>query len=175
MIHEAYSRLERAELTIRDQGIELRRLDSVKAERNDFARETERIDKHMSKQDTENARIDDHCKALDQYLDKYQPVRLEDAVTQHLDACLGGEERIKHKRYTDERMSVLYRTLLDDTGRTLRIQELIKEITNKARRSIEEEERQKRRLATLKDKEQADSLEDTEDSAEKLERADLPD
>ena len=120
----------------------------------------------MAKQDTENARIDDHCKALDQYLDKYQPVRLEDAVTQHLDACLGGEQRIKHKRYTDERMSVLYRTLLDDTGRTLRIQELIKEITAKANRSIEEEERQKRRLATLKDKEAADSLEDTEEIVE---------
>lgn len=118
-------------------------------------------------------RIDDHCKALDQYLDKYQPVRLEDAVTHHLDACLGGEERIKHKRYTDSTMSILYRSILEDSGKKLRIQELIKEITFKAKRSVEEEERQKRRLATLKDKEKQDSLEDTEDSAEKEERADL--
>ena len=91
---------------------------------------------------------------------------MEDAVTQHCDASLGGEERIKHKRYTDARMSVLYRSLLEDSGKTLRIQELIKEITNKARRAVEEEERQKRRLATLKDKEIAESLEEAEESGE---------
>lgn len=66
---------------------------------------------------------------------------MEDAVTEHLDACLGGEERVKHKRYTDARMSVLYRALLDDTGKTVRIQELVREITLKAKRSVEEEER----------------------------------
>lgn len=121
MVHEAYSRLDRAELLARDQGIELRRVDAVKTEKVDFNREIERINKHLSQHDREIDRIDDHCKALDQYLDKYQPVRMEDAVTEHLDACLGGEERIKHKRYTDARMSVLYRALLDDTGKTVRI------------------------------------------------------
>ena len=63
-------------------------------------------------------------------------------------------------------MSVLYRSLLEDSGKTLIIQELIKEITNKARRAVEEEERQKRRLATLKDKEIAESLEEAEESGE---------
>ena len=58
---------------------------------------------------------------------------MEDAVTDHLDASLGGEERVKHKRYTAAKMSVLYRALLEDTGKTLRIQELIKEINRKAK------------------------------------------
>ena len=75
----------------------------------------------MAKLDGELGRVGDHCKALDQYLDKYQPVRMEDAVTEHLDASLSGEERIKHKSYTAARMSVLYRALLDDTGKTMRI------------------------------------------------------
>jgi hypothetical protein len=116
-------------------------VDSVKAELSDFTREMERIDKHMRQEDIEMKRIDDHCIALDQYLDRYQPVRMEDAVTQHLDACLGGEDRVKHQRYTAQKVSVLYRSLLEDTGKTLRIQQLIAEINAKARHTIDEEER----------------------------------
>lgn len=116
-------------------------MDSVKAELSDFTREMERIDKHMRQEDIEMKRIDDHCIALDQYLDRYQPVRMEDAVTQHLDACLGGEDRVKHQRYTAQKVSVLYRSLLEDTGKTLRIQQLIAEINAKARHTIDEEER----------------------------------
>ena len=46
-------------------------MDAVKTEKTDFTREVERINKHLAKLDTETARIDDHCIALDQYLDKY--------------------------------------------------------------------------------------------------------
>ena len=93
----------------------------MKTEKPDFKREIEAINEHMRIEDEEMKRIDNHCISLDQYLDKYQPVRMEDAVTQHLDACLGNTERIKHKAYTDKKASVLYRSLLDDTGKTLRI------------------------------------------------------
>ena len=61
----------------------------------------DRINQHMHDEDIEMKRISDHCLALDQYLDKYQPVRMEDMISEHLDACLLGEQRIKHKLYND--------------------------------------------------------------------------
>ena len=80
-IAEIFSRQERSEIVIVKHGKELERLDTVKCELSDFTREVARIDEHMRQEDIEMKRIDDHCIALDQYLDKYQPVRMEDAVT----------------------------------------------------------------------------------------------
>ena len=55
----------------------------------------------MHDEDIEMTRSSDHCLALHQYLDKYQAVRMEDMISEHLDACLLGEQRIKHKLYND--------------------------------------------------------------------------
>lgn len=98
-------------------------------------------------------RIDDHLLALDQYLDKYQPVRMEDMITEHLNACLTGDMRVKHKLYNDSKVQLIFKALLDDTGTTLRIQELIKDINAIARRRVDEEEREQRRIAANKERE----------------------
>ena len=70
---------------------DLKRIEMVKATRVQFFEEMDRINEHMQNEDVEMKRIDDHLIALDQYLDKYQPVRMEDMITEHLDSCLTGD------------------------------------------------------------------------------------
>ena len=42
-------------------------------------------------------------------------------ITEHLDACLTGDMRVKHKLYADSKVQLIFKALLDDTGTTLRI------------------------------------------------------
>lgn len=101
----------------------------------------------MAEEDLTMKRLENHCVALDNYLDKYQPVRMQDMINDHLDASLISEPRKKHTQYQSQTISKLYRALLYDSGNTINIQKVIDEITKKARDTIEEEERNKRRKA----------------------------
>jgi hypothetical protein len=129
-------------MKLADHLIDLKRLELVKSTKVAFNNEVERINEHMHNEDVEMKRIDDHLIALDQYLDKYQPVRMEDMITEHLDACLMGDQRIKHKLYGDSKVQLIFKALLEDTGTTLKIQDLIKNINGIARRRVDEEEKE---------------------------------
>lgn len=54
-------------------------------------------------------RNENHCTALDNYLDKYQPVRMQGMIGDTLYACLYGAERRKHELYDQDKISLLYR------------------------------------------------------------------
>jgi|TARA_B110000285_G_scaffold223307_1_gene278621 hypothetical protein len=54
-------------------------------------------------------RNENHCTALDNYLDKYQPVRMQGMIGDTLYACLYGGERRKHELYDQDKISLLYR------------------------------------------------------------------
>lgn len=70
-------------------------------------------------------------------------------ITDHLDASLYGKERRNHELYTEQRTSMIYRFLLEPDDREYKIDRLITELTVKAKHSIEEEERTKRKTAIL--------------------------
>ena len=74
-------------------------------------------------------------------------------ITEHLDACLTGDNRVKHKLYNASKVQLIFKALLDDTGTTLKIQDLIKDINSIARRRVDEEEREQRRVAANKERE----------------------
>ena len=66
--------------------------------------------------DSKVNKTDNHCTALDNYLDKYQPVRMQGMIGDTLYACLYGAERRKHELYDQDKTSLLYRTILSDDG-----------------------------------------------------------
>ena len=86
--------------------------------------------------------------AMDQYLDKFQPVRMQDQIDNHLNACLHSETRKKHKAYSDKMMMYLMQLVLVDDGEEMAIERLIKEMRDKARKQVEAKERKKRRKQT---------------------------
>mmetsp|Transcript_9429 Transcript_9429/g.14456 ORF Transcript_9429/g.14456 Transcript_9429/m.14456 type:complete len:81 (-) Transcript_9429:2017-2259(-) len=66
-----------------------------------------------------------HCISIDNYLDKYQPVRMQSMVGDTLKACLIGEERRRFELYESDKISLLYKLILDDDGDGSNIQKLI--------------------------------------------------
>lgn len=61
-------------------------------------------------------------------------------------ACLEGSARRNHELYDSDKLSYLYRDILEDTGDGNGIQELIVRLNEKAKHRIGEEEKAKRRL-----------------------------
>lgn len=85
--------------------------------------------------------------ALDNFIDKYQPVKIQTMIGETLDACLTGEERRSHELYANDKISLLYRIVLEDSGEGCNIQRLIIKLNEQAKYAIEDEERRKRRNA----------------------------
>ena len=80
-------------------------------------------------------------------MNKYQPVRVQNMIDETLDATLTGEERRNHELYANDKISLLYKIVLEDTGAGDAIQKLIIRLNEDAKYAIEDEERRKRRNA----------------------------
>lgn len=68
-------------------------------------------------------------------------------IDETLDAALTGEERRNHELYANDKISLLYKIVLEDNGAGDAIQKLIISLNEKAKYAIEDEERRKRRNA----------------------------
>lgn len=64
---------------------------------------------------------ENHCQALDNYLDKYQPVRMQNMISDTLYACLQDEERREHELYDVDKLHYLYELILQDDGKSSNI------------------------------------------------------
>ena len=62
---------------IRKLELECDMLLKTKCDLADFQKNIDRINTHMREEDIMMIRIDNHCLSLDQYLDKYLPVRIQ--------------------------------------------------------------------------------------------------
>ena len=112
-------------------------MDDLKAADAELKSNVRRIDDVLNRQDLKVDMLESHCKALDNYLDKFQPLRMQAMISDHLSACLHSETRRKHKVYEDKKTALLMKLVLEDSGNTLRIQELIAEVTKMARITVE--------------------------------------
>lgn len=74
-----------------------------------------------------------HCVALDNYLDKYQPLRVQGMIGETLEACLTGAERRNHELYLSDKISLLYKIVLEDSGEGANIQKLIIQLNEQAK------------------------------------------
>ena len=108
-----------------------------------------KLEQHARDTDSLVDTLNVHCTAIDNYLDKFQPLRVQAMINDHLNACLHSETRRKHKVYEDKKTSLLMKIILEDNGQSHKIQELIQEVTKMARITIEAQEREKRRKATM--------------------------
>jgi hypothetical protein len=75
----------------------------------------------LEKDDNWLADLDKHATALDNYLDKYQPLRMQSMISDHMNACLHSETRRKHKLFDDMKTGYLLRIVLEDDGNSCKI------------------------------------------------------
>ena len=122
-------------------------LESNKCEKEEFYINLKRIDATLHTLAENMQNTDNHCVALDNFMNKYQPVRVQNMIDETLDATLTGEERRNHELYAQDKISLLYKIVLEDTGAGDAIQKLIIRLNEDAKYAIEDEERKKRRNA----------------------------
>lgn len=133
-------------------------LELGKCNLSDFQLQKEKVDSSVHDLLEQVAKASDHCQALDQYLDRYQPVRMQSMISETLEACLKDEPRRMHELYHSDKIGLLYRAILEDDGEhRYAITEAIRKLNDKARYIIEEEEKIQKRMAA--EEEEAELLE----------------
>lgn len=100
-------------------------LNDIKCNKVDFNKYMDKTNLHMADEDLLMHKLENHCIALDNYLEKYQPVRMQMIINDHLDASLHLESRKAHTLYQSRTISKLYREILVDTGNSTNIQKVI--------------------------------------------------
>ena len=146
-IQELYSRMKTAEDAILALEKETRRLEADKTDRTLFYKTKKKLDLKDLEQDIKLFRNVNHCITLDNYLEKYLPIRTQGLINETLRSVLGGKERRRLELYDNEKNGLLYQQLLCDDGGG-NIAGLMRELHEKASVEIEEEDkRRKRRLA----------------------------
>ena len=113
---ELFKRMDKAEKEIEDLDVARVELQNVKCNYNEYKEHADRVDSILTDFDQRISLTNNHCVAIDNYLDKYQPVRMQAMIGDTLHACLLDEQRRKHELYDQDKIALLYKMILDDTG-----------------------------------------------------------
>ena len=81
-----------------------------------FQKSQKRMEDGMAEQYQMVAETRDNCTRLAHYQEKYQPVRVQAMIGDTLYACLTGPARRAHELYDSDKLSLLYRDILADSG-----------------------------------------------------------
>ena len=146
-ITEVLARVVRAEDEILDLRQEVTMLESGKTDTVTFKKKVKQLEMKDLEQDIKLFKSANHCVTLDNYLEKYLPIRTQSLINETLRSVLAGKERRRLELYDNEKNALLYTNLLTDDGGG-EIAELMRALHRKASREIEEADlRMKRQMA----------------------------
>ena len=124
------------------------KLESGKTDVIDFQNLKQYTEECIHKLQVANSKTKDHCDSLDHYLDKYQPVRMQNAISAALSASLTGEQRRKHELHDNDILSRLYKQILsEDEEERAGIMDQIHKLNEAAKTAIGLEEANARKEA----------------------------
>jgi len=147
-LSELFGRMKLAEKEIENLRAVTTHLDTIKTNRVEFIKSKKKLELKNLQQDVKLFKCSNHCLTLDNYQDKYAPIRIQGMINETLRSILGGKERRRLELYDNEKNSILYQALLVDDG-TGNIAQLMAELHEAASREIEEEEKKKKRRAAI--------------------------
>ena len=87
---------------------EARRLEADKTDKTLFYKTKKKLDLKDLEQDIKLFKNINHCITLDNYLEKYLPIRTQGLINETLRSVLGGKERRRLELYDNEKNSLLY-------------------------------------------------------------------
>ena len=123
------------------------RLEADKTDKTLFYKTKKKLDLKDLEQDIKLFKNTNHCVTLDNYCEKYLPIRTQGLINETLRSVLSGKERRRLELYDNEKNGLLYQQLLCDDG-SGNVAGLMRQLHEKASIEIEEEDkRRKRRLA----------------------------
>ena len=126
---------------------ETTRLEATKTDKSLFFKTKKKLDLKDLEQDIKLFKNTNHCITLDNYSEKYLPIRTQSLINETLRSVLSGKERRRLELYDNEKNGLLYQQLLCDDGGG-NVAGLMRQLHEKASIEIEEEDkRRKRRLA----------------------------
>ena len=105
---ELYARMKTAEEHIEILEKEALRLEADKTDKKLFFKVKKKLDLKDLEQDIKLFKNTNHCIALDNYLEKYLPIRSQTLINETLRAVLSGKERRRLELYDNEKNSLLY-------------------------------------------------------------------
>jgi seryl-tRNA synthetase len=115
-LDELYKRLEIVEIKAKELEKAKVELNNIKCNYEVFKEHADRVEMILTDFDARITNTKNHCVAIDNYLDKYQPVRMQSMIGDTLNACLIDEPRRRHELYDNDKISLLYKMILDDDG-----------------------------------------------------------
>ena len=133
-----------AENGLEEQRSETMRLASCKTEVSAFNKTRKQFNLKNLQQDIKLFKCTNHCLTVDNYLDKYLPIRSQALINESLRSILSGKERRRLELYDNDKNSLLYQQLLCDDG-SGNIMAQMRELHEVASKEIEEEEAKKKR------------------------------
>lgn len=107
-IQELYTRTKASEDNIMLLQVETTRLEADKTDKTLFYRIKKKLDLKDLEQDIKLFKNTNHCITLDNYLEKYLPIRSQGLINETLRSVLGGKERRRLELYDNEKNSLLY-------------------------------------------------------------------
>ena len=107
-INELYSRMKQSETQILALEKETTRLETVKTDRTLFFKTKKKLDLKDLEQDIKLFKNTNHCVTLDNYCEKYLPIRTQGLINETLRSVLSGKERRRLELYDNEKNGLLY-------------------------------------------------------------------
>ena len=107
-LDELYGRMKTAEGSILKLEKEACRLEADKTDKTLFYKTKKKLDLKDLEQDIKLFKNTNHCITLDNYLEKYLPIRTQSLINETLRSILGGKERRRLELYDNEKNSLLY-------------------------------------------------------------------
>lgn len=107
-LNELYGRMKTAEGSILKLEKETCRLEGDKTDKTLFFKTKKKLDLKDLEQDIKLFKNTNHCITLDNYLEKYLPIRTQSLINETLRSILGGKERRRLELYDNEKNSLLY-------------------------------------------------------------------
>ena len=107
-LQELYTRMKTAEDAILALEKETVRLEAVKTDRSLFFKTKKKLDLKDLEQDIKLFKNTNHCITLDNYSEKYLPIRTQSLINETLRSVLSGKERRRLELYDNEKNGLLY-------------------------------------------------------------------
>ena len=131
-INQLFSRMQKSELHLESLDHLSLTLKATKCEQTEFISNLTRLDELLHKLDEDVNLTRNLCYAVENCVEKYQPVRTQAMIGETLKACLTGEMTRKHELYDNEKIQLLYSVILGDSGSGSDIQKLISKLNAQA-------------------------------------------
>ena len=115
------------------------RIMHIKADRQEFIKTKKAMSLDSIRMDLQLTKQENHIKTLDNYLHKYQPIRMQNQMDESFSSFLLGSDKRRFTIYSAEKGYLLYKNLIKDDG-IGSIAQICRDIHEEAKKQMEEHE-----------------------------------